>query len=103
MANEIEKPTATERQRALLSLAIRESYLDPNPFEYNYEKWKNLSADEADKILGSIPPKQFAVLEKGVQSKNHVIGGPGNLSRGIGQGSEEIVRQLGHNIEIGVS
>ena len=44
---------ATERQRQMLKIAIAKEALFPNPFSGQYEKWENLTAGEADKLLST--------------------------------------------------
>jgi len=55
---------ATDRQRIMLHEAQRRGLLKPNPFEGNHSLWKNLTAGQADKILGSLTTHDLGALEE---------------------------------------
>lgn len=95
---------ATEKQRAMLRLAIQKNWLNPNPFDQNYPKWEKLTAGEADGILASIPPERLGVLEHEIinNREKRLFEGKG-ISRSIGRGLEDGVKQIGHAIDGGIS
>ncbi len=88
---------ATEKQRQLLRRAIQKNWLDPNPFvEGNHRKWETLTANEADKLLASIPPERLGILEKELNEKEH------SPRKGIGRATEEIIGMIGRSIDGGI-
>lgn len=92
---------ATEKQRALLRLAIAKNWLTPNPFENNHTKWEGLKAGEADKLLASIPPERLGILERELNKQKMNFDTRG-MGRGMARGSEDILRQIGHAIDGGM-
>lgn len=93
-----DKP-ATEEQRKLLKLAVEKKALEPNPFAENHEKWKNLTAGEADDLLKSIPKEKLGILEEDLgkrkQDKSH------RLANAIGKGIGDGIREIGRTIDGG--
>lgn len=94
---------ASEKQRSLLRMAIQKQWLSPNPFAGEYSKWENLSAGKADQLLASIPQERLGVLERELteKSRDHFRGN--DISRSVGRGMEDGIKQLGHSIDGGIS
>ena len=92
---------ATFDQRTILKLAVAEEWLQPNPFgPGKYEKWKNLTAEEADQLLETIPPERMAVLEKkALEKKRDDSQHP--IARQVGRSAEEMIREIGRTIDGG--
>ena len=90
---------ATDRQRQLLKIAIAKEALFPNPFAGQYEKWENLTAGEADKLLSTIPPERLGILEKELQHKNWKR--DHRTANAIGKEAENIVHEIGRTIDGG--
>ncbi len=93
---------ATEKQRALLRLAIRKDYLQPNTFAGNYESWEKLTAAEAEDMLAALPPEKLDELEKELKEKPKKYQDRG-LVRSIGRSIEDGIKQIGHAIDGGIS
>ena len=92
---------AAERQKLLLKTVIRRDWLHPNPFESgNYKKWETLTVGEADELLASIPPERLGALEKEATEKQNAHGAR-QLAERIGRSVEEIVREIGREIDGG--
>ena len=90
---------ATERQRQMLKIAIAKEALFPNPFSGQYEKWENLTAGEADKLLSTIPPDRLGVLEKEFKERQKFR--EHRTAHAIGKEAESIVHDIGRTIDGG--
>lgn len=90
---------ATEKQRQLLRMAIVKNWLYPNPFAGQCEKWKNLTAGEADRLISTIPPERLGILEK--QLKRKELSREHRTARAIGKEAESIVHEIGRTIDGG--
>lgn len=94
---------ATEKQRVMLRRAIQKNWLNPNPFvEGNHRKWETLTANEADKLLASIPPERLGILEKELNEKEHSPGKGMGITRSVGRATEEIIGMIGRSIDGGI-
>ena len=93
---------ATTRQRELLRLAVQREWLYPNPFACDHAKWKNLTADEADQLLASLPRERLGILERELNEEQRRRAEHG-IARAIGRGLEDVTRQIGHSIDGGIS
>ena len=93
---------ATIRQRELLRLAVQREWLYPNPFACDHEKWKNLTAGEAEQLLASLPRERLGVLERELNEEQRRRSEHG-IARAIGRALEDVTRQLGHSIDGGIS
>ena len=93
---------ATPRQRELLRLAVQREWLYPNPFACDHAKWKNLTAGEADQLLASLPQERLGILERELNEEQRRRAEHG-IARAIGRGLEDVIRQIGHSIDGGIS
>lgn len=93
---------ATTRQRELLRLAVQREWLYPNPFACDHAKWKNLTAGEADQLLASLPRERLGILERELNEDQRRRAEHG-IARAIGRGLEDVIRQIGHSIDGGIS
>lgn len=93
---------ATTRQRELLRLAVQREWLYPNPFACDHAKWKNLTAGEADQLLASLPRERLGILERELNEEQRRRAEHG-IARAIGRGLEDVIRQIGHSIDGGIS
>ena len=93
---------ATTRQRELLRLAVQREWLYPNPFACDHAKWKNLTAGEADQLLASLPRERLGILERELNEEQRRRADHG-IARAIGRGLEDVIRQIGHSIDGGIS
>lgn len=93
---------ATPRQRELLRLAVQREWLYPNPFACDHAKWKNLTAGEADQLLASLPRERLGILERELNEEQRRRAEHG-IARAIGRGLEDVIRQIGHSIDGGIS
>lgn len=93
---------ATTRQRELLRLAVQREWLYPNPFACDHAKWKNLTAGEADQLLASLPQERLGILERELNEEQRRRAEHG-IARAIGRGLEDVIRQIGHSIDGGIS
>ena len=93
---------ATTRQRELLRLAVLREWLYPNPFACDHAKWKNLTAGEADQLLASLPRERLGILERELNEEQRRRAEHG-IARAIGRGLEDVIRQIGHSIDGGIS
>ena len=93
---------ATAKQRALLQLAVQKEWLYPNPFACDHAKWKNLTAGEADQLLASLPRERLGILERELNEEQRRRAEHG-IARAIGRGLEDVIRQIGHSIDGGIS
>lgn len=93
---------ATTRQRELLRLAVQKEWLYPNPFACDHAKWKNLTAGEADQLLASLPRERLGILERELNEEQRRRADHG-IARAIGRGLEDVIRQIGHSIDGGIS
>lgn len=93
---------ATTRQRELLRLAVQREWLYPNPFACDHAKWKNLTAGEADQLLASLPQERLGILERELNEEQRRRADHG-IARAIGRGLEDVIRQIGHSIDGGIS
>ena len=87
----------------MLRRAIQKNWLNPNPFvEGNHRKWETLTANEADKLLASIPPERLGILEKELNEKEHSPGKGMGITRSVGRATEEIIGMIGRSIDGGI-
>lgn len=93
---------ATTRQRELLRLAVQREWLYPNPFACDHAKWKNLTAGEADQLLASLPRERLGILERELNEEQRRRAEHG-IARAIERGLEDVIRQIGHSIDGGIS
>ena len=93
---------ATTRQRELLRLAVQREWLYPNPFACDHAKWKNLTAGEADQLLATLPRERLGILERELNEEQRRRAEHG-IARAIGRGLEDVIRQIGHSIDGGIS
>ena len=91
---------ATEEQRGMLKLAIEKNWLEPNPFEGKYEKWRTLTESEADAMLAGIPSERLGMLEREMRTARAVRSGR-QLAQRFGRGMEDFVREIGRTIDGG--
>jgi len=92
---------ATEKQRALLRLAIKKNWLQPNSFIGNYKGWDKLTSAEAEDMLALIPSKRLGVLEKELKKEFKERRDRG-IARNIGRSIEGGIKQIGHTIDGGI-
>lgn len=90
---------ATARQRQMLKLAVKQGELFPNPFAGHYDKWEQLTAGEADKLLSAIPQERLGALEKEFQRKD--VKRDHRTADAIGREAESIVHEIGRTIDGG--
>ena len=95
-----QEKVATEEQRGMLKLAIEKNWLDPNPFEGQYAKWRTLTETEADSILSGISSERLGMLEREMRTARADRSGQ-QFAQRMGRGMEDFVREIGKTIDGG--